>query len=52
MKLRIRVRHMQDGRFKVSYCWHWWEPYHIEYFDNVEELGVFLAELAKNTKWK
>ena len=52
MELRMRVRRLEDGRFVVGYWWHWRERTHREYFDTAEELGVFLAELAKNTKWR
>lgn len=51
MRLRMRVRRLQDGRFMLSYWWHLYEGTHREYFENAEELGVFLAELVKNTKW-
>lgn len=51
MKLRIRIRGLKDGRFRVSYYWSIWEPTYHEYFDNAEEVAVFLAEIVKNTKW-
>lgn len=52
MALVIKIRKLDDGRFKISYCWHWLELYNREYFDNEEEAAKFISNLMKNTKWR
>lgn len=54
--LRLRVRILPDGRFRVAYSWlNFWSVFPLichEYFNTEEEVEGFISKLLKNTKWR
>lgn len=50
--LYLRVRQLADGRFRVSYYWSVWENTNREYFKTWEEVGIYITDLVKNTRWR
>lgn len=52
MRLEIIIHRMEDGRIYIEYCWHWWERYHREYFEDAVEAAKFLEKLMLKTKWR
>jgi hypothetical protein len=50
--LPITVRQLADRRFRVSYRWSIWENLCRQYFNDEEEVGKFISELVKNTRWR
>lgn len=49
--LRLRIKQLRDGRFKVQYYWSIWETTNIEYFENKDALISFLTKMVKRTMW-
>jgi hypothetical protein len=55
IKLRLCVRKLEDGRFRVRYQWfHWYSlalEDHKEYFKTEAEAAAFVSDLVTKTRW-
>lgn len=56
IKLRVGVKKLHDGRFRVRYSWvHWytWEAeISTEYFNTEAEAASFVSALVTKTRWE